>query len=188
VTESEGFGTPGKGIGLPSSPRRENGLAAPARFAPGCQPLGEENIMALAHDALPDPPSSETSPLAHLAQVIREALNAPKFSLSMPKPQAEAALNELEKILENQENILEEETFSFEEAAQFLFVKEEYLEILINTGAIPYYNKENNRNISRHFLQIYKNKIKRERSEALKQITQDWIEMGIHDYFIDVKF
>jgi excisionase family DNA binding protein len=77
----------------------------------------------------------------------------------------------------------EVETVSVPEAANFLMVSEELMETLLNDGEVPFYQKGQERRIPFDLLSDYDRKVRQGQGDAINFISQEFKEMGLHEYF-----
>lgn len=74
----------------------------------------------------------------------------------------------------------EKETVSFDEAANFLFVRKEYMQKLLERGKVPYCQQGEEKRIFLEPLKEYDRKRSQQRHEFLNRMAKEAQELGIY--------
>jgi excisionase family DNA binding protein len=127
---------------------------------------------------------------AHFLQLARQALRAMieegaaefvlgrgQASVSMPRREAEAALDNLERTLGK----IAAETVSLREAAICLNVPQEYIVNLLRNGTLPYLKEGEEYRPLRAPLEAYQQKTHLEAAKAMGMIAREAWEMGLYE-------
>jgi hypothetical protein len=126
--------------------------------------------------------TSGIDPLIHFVQIGREALRrameggAPEVTFSLPRREAEATLNVLDRLAAAQA-----EELTLEQAVLFLHISQARLVRMVEEGAIPHREEGGVKLLPRKALEVAREQIIQERREFVAELTRESQEMGLYD-------